>query len=311
MNDAIAGRDVRCRDVGVIDLHCAALDLHIDHLAVDRFDFVEPDDIGGQRLSGDNVIGEDFDELRLVLRLEQIFNGPLRKLRESSIRGREHGERTFALQGGYEVRRAESCRERRELSGGDSGVNDVLLCGPGGSAVVRLMSAAASVCFIFISMSPLVELSTAMLPKIERGQLFPTLPTLVRIALVFGVDLAHFFSKERPRLAVTRKDERVRLPIPAGASCGSYMFESLNYPLPERRMEAFPAVFSEGGPASEPHQHGAEEIIYVLEGSLTVTVDEEVVTLAEGDSISFDSSVPHHYQREGKGDCTALVVTVD
>ena len=29
-------------------------------------------------------------------------------------------------------------------------------------------------------------LSPAMLSKIERGQLFPTLPTLLRIALVFG-----------------------------------------------------------------------------------------------------------------------------
>jgi hypothetical protein len=32
-----------------------------------------------------------------------------------------------------------------------------------------------------------------MLSKIERGQLFPTLPTLLRIAMVFGVGLEHFF----------------------------------------------------------------------------------------------------------------------
>ena len=30
-------------------------------------------------------------------------------------------------------------------------------------------------------------LSAAMLSKLERGKLFPTLPTLLRIALVFGV----------------------------------------------------------------------------------------------------------------------------
>src|SRR5918997_3695773 len=43
-------------------------------------------------------------------------------------------------------------------------------------------------------------LSPAMLSKIERGQLFPTLPTLLRIALVFGVGLEHFFAEpsERP-----------------------------------------------------------------------------------------------------------------
>ena len=32
-------------------------------------------------------------------------------------------------------------------------------------------------------------LSPALLSKIERGQLFPTLPTLLRIAMVFGVGL--------------------------------------------------------------------------------------------------------------------------
>ena len=36
-------------------------------------------------------------------------------------------------------------------------------------------------------------LSPALLSKIERGQLCPTLPTLLRIALVFGVGLEHFF----------------------------------------------------------------------------------------------------------------------
>src|SRR5690606_24977703 len=110
-------------------------------------------------------------------------------------------------------------------------------------------------------------LSPAMLSKIERGQLFPTLPTLVRIALVFGVDLDHFFSKAGPRVAVTRRSERIRLPIPAGTDPGAYVFESLNFALADRRMEAFLGVFPEKGENSEPHQHGSEEFIYVLEGT--------------------------------------------
>jgi len=42
-------------------------------------------------------------------------------------------------------------------------------------------------------------LSAAMLSKLERGKLFPTLPTLLRIALVFGVGLEYFFTDERKR----------------------------------------------------------------------------------------------------------------
>src|SRR6188768_3874529 len=74
-------------------------------------------------------------------------------------------------------------------------------------------------------------LSPAMLSKIERGQLFPTLPTLLRIAMVFAVDLDHFFRREGPLLAVTRKGERLRLPDLPDRATPSYLFESLDYPV--------------------------------------------------------------------------------
>lgn len=153
-------------------------------------------------------------------------------------------------------------------------------------------------------------LSSAMLSKIERGQLFPTLPTLLRIALVFGVDLDHFFSKQGPRVAVTRKGERLRLPIPAGTAEPAYLFESLNFPLAERRIEGFLAEFPVGAPPSEPHRHGVEEFLYVLVGRLSVTVDDEETALAAGDAMAFASDAPHSYRRLGSGPCTALVVTV-
>jgi len=153
-------------------------------------------------------------------------------------------------------------------------------------------------------------MSPAMLSKIERGQLFPTLPTLTRIALVFGVELNHFFSRSGPRVAVTRQSERLKLPIPANTSDPSYLFESLNFPLTDRKMEAFIAEFPAGSPESEPHQHDSEEVLYVLAGRLAVTVDGEEYLLNAGDSISFDSCMPHWYRRTGNGPCTALVVTV-
>jgi transcriptional regulator with XRE-family HTH domain len=65
-----------------------------------------------------------------------------------------------------------------------------------------------------VQLSEHTGLSPAMLSKIERGHLFPTLPTLLRIALVFGVGLDHFFREDsdRPVHAVVRKADRIRLP---------------------------------------------------------------------------------------------------
>src|SRR3954452_11328025 len=84
-------------------------------------------------------------------------------------------------------------------------------------------------------------MSSGMLSKIERGQLFPTLPTLLRIAMVFGVGLEHFFVErsERPTIAVVRKKDRLRLPDRPGEDIPSYFFESLDFPVTDRKLEAF------------------------------------------------------------------------
>src|SRR6187397_1986437 len=70
-------------------------------------------------------------------------------------------------------------------------------------------------------------LSPALLSKVERGRLFPTLPTLLRIALVFGVGLDFFFagSREKPVVAVVRKAYRVQLPERQGGKDAAFAFE--------------------------------------------------------------------------------------
>src|SRR6187455_1539312 len=84
-------------------------------------------------------------------------------------------------------------------------------------------------------------LSPAMLSKIERGRLFPTLPTLLRIALVFSVGLEFFFAgaRDKPVIALARKADRVRLPERAGSRQVAYRFESLDYPATERRFNSY------------------------------------------------------------------------
>jgi transcriptional regulator with XRE-family HTH domain len=153
-------------------------------------------------------------------------------------------------------------------------------------------------------------LSTAMLSKIERGLLFPTLPTLLRIALVFGVGLDHFFTErtDRPTIAVIRKKDRLRLPDRPGAKQPSYLFESLDFPVTDRKMQAYYAEFPPHSNPSELHRHPGAELIYVLRGQLAVNVADEQTVLEEGDSMYFDSQTPHAYRRYGRSSCAAIVV---
>ena len=153
-------------------------------------------------------------------------------------------------------------------------------------------------------------LSPGMLSKIETGQLFPTLPTLLKIAMVFGVGLEHFFveSGDRPTVAVVRKNERLRLPDRPGDLAPSYFFESLDFPVTDRKMDAYYAEFEPKSETTEPHTHSGAEIIYVIKGELVVRINDQDTTLSEGDSMYFDSGFPHSYRRQGRSACSAIVV---
>jgi transcriptional regulator with XRE-family HTH domain len=155
-------------------------------------------------------------------------------------------------------------------------------------------------------------LSPAMLSKIERGQLFPTLPTLLRIALVFSVGLDYFFSgsREKPVVGIVRHKDRLRFPEKAGARDHAYEFESLDYPAVERRLNGYYVEFLPiAADKMRLHQHEGGEFIYMLSGSLTVQIGGEEHTLEARDSMYFDSSTPHGYRRTGARACAAIVVT--
>ena len=157
------------------------------------------------------------------------------------------------------------------------------------------------------------SLSAALLSKLERGKLFPTLPTLLRIAMVFGVGLDYFFTDERKRriVGVVRKDERVRFPERPGAQDVQYFFECLDYRATERKLSAFLADF-QGLPVEKikPHQHPGIEFLYVLKGSLAIKIGSDEYVLEAEDAIYFDSAVPHSYRRRGAKPCTGVIVTV-
>jgi transcriptional regulator with XRE-family HTH domain len=156
-------------------------------------------------------------------------------------------------------------------------------------------------------------LSAALLSKLERGKLFPTLPTLLRIAMVFGVGLDYFFNDERKRrvVGVVRREERVRFPERPGAPDVQYYFECLDYRATERKLSAFLADFQDVPVEKlKPHQHAGVEFLYVLKGALTVKIGSEEFLLEPEDAIYFDSAVPHSYRRRGAKPCTGVIVTV-
>ena len=155
-------------------------------------------------------------------------------------------------------------------------------------------------------------LSAALLSKLERGKLFPTLPTLLRIALVFSVGLEFFFREEkRSTVTLIRRTDRQRFPDKPATNDISYFFESLDFSATERKLNAYYADFQPiSAEKARVHFHAGVEFLYLINGELVLKVGTEEYLLNEGDSIYFDSSIPHSYRRTGKKDCDGLVVTV-
>lgn len=154
-------------------------------------------------------------------------------------------------------------------------------------------------------------LSAALLSKIERSNIYPPLPTLLRIAMVFGVGLDYFFRDESKRqvASIVRRAERQRFPDqPDGVV--SYFFESLDFTASERKLNAYHAEFQPVSPdEAVPHVHAGVEFLHVLSGRLVIAIGRAEHELDEGDSIYFDASVPHAYRRTGRHRCSAMVVT--
>ena len=163
-----------------------------------------------------------------------------------------------------------------------------------------------------LELSKHTGLSPALLSKLERDVMYPTLPTLLRIAMVFSVSLDYFFVPEpKPVLEIVRKSARMRFPDSPDTKTVAYYFENLDFPVPRPALNAY---FAEFEPVEEKvvraHEHAGVEFLYLVSGRLRIQIRGEQHELAEGDAIYFDSSVPHSYSRLGSKKTTALVATV-
>jgi len=163
-----------------------------------------------------------------------------------------------------------------------------------------------------VELSRHTGLSPALLSKLEHGKLYPTLPTLSRIAMVFSMGLDYFFISDHQKhtFALVRKRDRLRFPEAPEADEVSFDFESLDYLASDRKFNAYLADFRTVPPAKlHVHEHTGVEFIYVLKGKLALKIGAEEEILDAGDSLYFDSQFPHGYSRVGTKPCSALVIT--
>lgn len=153
-------------------------------------------------------------------------------------------------------------------------------------------------------------LTRGYLSKIENSDKAPPFSTLLKIAEGLGVDIAFLIfedgttgASQETRFSIVRANEREG--TNRGHSAG-YQYESLAYRRLGKTMEPF--IVRPSFDEKEPFSHRGEEFIYTLEGSCEFVYGNERYVLNKGDSIYFDSSVPHAGRSIGKKRARVLSV---
>jgi transcriptional regulator with XRE-family HTH domain len=156
----------------------------------------------------------------------------------------------------------------------------------------------------------LTGLSKPNLSQIENNYVTPPIATLLKLATALGVPIGYFFqdTPQENNMIVVRKQDRYGVAKKLHISRLGYQYEPLAYPKIEKNMEPF-IVHMEEREASDIvyNNHRGEEFLYVLEGRLEFHYGDGTTVLEEGDSLYFDSIVPHGYRGIG-GPAKTLVV---
>jgi transcriptional regulator with XRE-family HTH domain len=155
-------------------------------------------------------------------------------------------------------------------------------------------------------------LSAAMLSKVERGRLVPTLPTLHRISSVFGVGLDHFFAglERLPMVSIIRRKDRVPPPLPPTGRLPPHRMDAIDFAIEHPPIKLIYAEFEPRPVApNDRHSHAGFEIVFVLAGRVTISFDDVEYLVESGDAIYFEADRPHGYCRQGHDRCSAVIVT--
>jgi len=155
----------------------------------------------------------------------------------------------------------------------------------------------------------LTGLTKGYVCKIENSDKSPPFSTLIKIADALDTDISLLMAEdseapENINLCIVKKNERKEV-VSRGTLYG-YHYEALAHKKIGKNMEPYiilPA-FDEKGVFS----HEGEEFMYVLEGTHEFIYDGKKYLLREGDSIYFDSIIPHSGRSLGNKKAKILAV---
>ncbi len=143
------------------------------------------------------------------------------------------------------------------------------------------------------------DISDSLLSQIERDQVSPAIDTLLRILDVLEIDMEYIFRdyKRPSNIHVVRKEERKVFTMD---EVRYELFSSLEHQDPEHGIEAYFMELQPGQErGNEVYGHVGQEMGIILEGCGHFSYGNEEFVLNKGDSVSYESNIPHTLKNRG------------
>jgi XRE family transcriptional regulator, regulator of sulfur utilization len=152
--------------------------------------------------------------------------------------------------------------------------------------------------------------SAPMLSQVERGETSPTLTIAARIAAGLDLSLSQLLRLDEPSSVTIVRAKRRRH---GGNARRGHRFEVLTSDQPGQRAELSHHTLAPGGSTGGPddppmHEPGSRETALVQEGSIVLVCDGQRHQLDQGDCVTFDADLPHHFENPTDAEAAFLAV---
>jgi transcriptional regulator with XRE-family HTH domain len=154
-------------------------------------------------------------------------------------------------------------------------------------------------------LASMTGVSKPHLARMESGQRQPSLSVLISLAQVFEVPIASLLDEEATPSAI----------VVNGASAperhgNGLVYEVLSPSDAPAAMQAMKVTVPAGRSGVEMYEHSGEEWLYVLRGTLRLSLGDSEIDIQSGDAAQFDASTPHRLTAVGSDGAEVLLVAV-
>lgn len=135
------------------------------------------------------------------------------------------------------------------------------------------------------------NLSISFLSQVERSKSSITLESLKKISEALGVNPSYFFSNSDKKAATTV----MRNVIKTNTLHNQFFYRDLAGNIENPLFNPILVLLNPGANREDSYSHSGQEFLYVLEGKLTIIIDNEEHDLNPFDCIFLDSTTPHNW----------------